>query len=405
MKKCLWVLPKNIFPVCDGARKANHSLLKSIRGDFEDMDVLIFNDEILSKSDEMLYRKEFYPGKIFSLKKNFYSSLFFKLIYLLINFIKTPFDPVTTSYFRSSSLKNQVKVILQNKQYDIIIFDGLHPFSAFIGLLEFENIPVIYRAHNVEQDLWKAAAGKTKNFFIRQAFLFQGKLMARFEMSLISRSKKIWAISPEDRIRFAFLGDKIISKNKIECIPVGFDFKKIQFKKSEGIHQQKIKLLFLGKLDWPPNKDGLKWFLQEVWPSISPFSIELDIVGSGDARWGKELFSMPGINFLGFVKDLDQVYSNCDFSIIPIQYGSGTRIKVLESISKGVPIVSTSMGVQGSGLEKEHYFHAEDANDWKKLLANLDPVKGRKVADMTFLKFKNLYSPDSVAAFAYKTLL
>lgn len=101
-------------------------------------------------------------------------------------------------------------------------------------------------------------------------------------------------------------------------------------------------------------------------------------MGSGDSSWGSELFKASGIKFLGFVKDLEAVYAECDFSIIPIRYGSGTRIKVIESISKNVPIVSTVMGVQGSGLTD--YFKAETSEDWIRVINSLDIEKGKSMA-------------------------
>ena len=163
-----------------------------------------------------------------------------------------------------------------------------------------------------------------------------------------------------------------------------------------------IKLLFLGKMDWAPNKDGLKWFLEEVWPYIDISRVELQIVGSGDSTWGAELFKAPGINFLGFVKDLNVVYSDCDFSIIPIRYGSGTRIKVIESISKCKPIISTAMGVQGSGLTD--YFNAESSEDWIQLINSLDKKRGLEMAHNAFIQLEAMYSPLEIGNKAYASI-
>lgn len=117
---------------------------------------------------------------------------------------------------------------------------------------------------------------------------------------------------------------------------------------------------------------------------------------------GAELFKAPGIKFFGFVKDLEAVYADCDFSIIPIRYGSGTRIKVIESISKGVPIVSTEMGVQGSGLSD--YFKAETKEEWIQILNSLDKAKGQEVAKRAFIQLEEMYSPASIAKKAVASL-
>lgn len=398
MKRCLWVVPKGIFPVRDGARVANQALLKSVRPHFEELDIMLFNEE---DSDELhldQYNREFNPTNVYFFKRASYPNKFKKIFFLGMNFLSSPNLPVTTGYFHTDKQKKEVRQVLTHRQYDVIVFDGLHPFTAFASIPEFKNIPVVYRAHNVEGDLWSTAASKTTNGIIKQLLLWQGKKMAELELELIRRSKKVWCISPEDLKRFSelYLGKDM----KLSLIPVGLEFKKIDhnIKSDAGA----LKLLFLGKMDWAPNRDGLKWFLEEIWPKVDHTKFELHIVGSGDSSWGTELFKQPSIKFFGFVKDLDAAYAQCDFSIIPIRYGSGTRIKVIESISKGVPIVSTDMGVQGSGLSD--YFKAESAEEWISTLAGLDRNKGKETAARAFAQLEAMYSPKVIGEEAYSTI-
>jgi len=392
MKRCLWVVPKGIFPVRDGARVANQALLKSVRPHFNELDIMLFNEEDSDELHISLYNSEFNPTNVYFFKRASFSNKIKKLIFLGKSFLTKPSLPVTTGYFHTERQKHEVSQVLSHRQYDVIVFDGLHPFTAFMDLPEFKNIPVIYRAHNVEGDLWSTAASKTKNTIIQKLLLWQGRKMAHLEMTLAARAQKVWCIAEEDLNRFKSLqnGD---DKNLV-LIPVGLDFKKSIHDHSEK-KSDKINLLFLGKMDWAPNKDGLKWFLEEVWPMIDSSRFELQIVGSGDSSWGVDLFKSPGINFQGFAKDLEAVYASCDFSIIPIRYGSGTRIKVIESISKEVPIISTDMGVQGSGLND--YFKAESADEWIKMINSLDRTRGLEVAGIAFTKLEEMYSPTSIA--------
>jgi glycosyltransferase involved in cell wall biosynthesis len=398
MKRCLWVVPKAIFPVRDGARVANQALLKSFRPYCDELDIMLFNE---ADSDELhiaSYNSEFNPTNIYFFKRASYPSKLKKIIFLGLNFLKNPTLPVTTGYFHTDKMKKEVRQVLTNRKYDLIVFDGLHPFTVFMDLVEFKNIPIVYRAHNVEGDLWSTAASKTNNTIIQKLLLWQGSKMSRLELSLIKRSKKIWNISEEDLLRFKDLLDD--NEKKLTLIPVGLEFKKV-ISKNES-NDKVIKLLFLGKMDWAPNKDGLKWFLEDIWPHVDHNKTQLQIVGSGDSSWGAEYFKASGIKFLGFVKDLDAVYNSCDFSIIPIRYGSGTRIKVIESISKCMPIISTAMGVQGSDLTD--YIHAETNEEWIKAIASLDRIKGAAVAEAAFIQLKSLYSPDVIGEKAYNSI-
>lgn len=399
MKRCLWVVPKGVYPVRDGARVANRALLKSVRPHFNEMDIMVFNEEDSDELHLSSYNSEFNPTKVYFFKRASYPNIFRKLLFLGLNFFKAPHLPVTTGYFYTEKIKKEVEQVLGHRKYDLIVFDGLHPFTSFMDLAEFKNIRVVYRAHNVEGDLWTTAASKTNNRIIQKLLLWQGKKMCELELSLIHRSSRVWNIAEEDLKRFQTL--LLGNAKKLDFIPVGLDFKRSQVARKVATNKT-IKLLFLGKMDWAPNKDGLKWFLEDVWSQLDTNRFELTIVGSGDSSWGTELFKRPGINFLGFVKDLDSVYADCDFSIIPIRYGSGTRIKVIESISKGVPIISTEMGVQGSGLKD--FFHAETKDDWINVFNTLDLVTGQAVADVAFHELEKMYSPKAIGEKAYQSL-
>lgn len=397
MKRCLWVVPKGIFPVRDGARVANQALLKSVRPHFNEVDVMLFNEQ---DSDELhlnLYNSEFNPTNVYFFKRASFSNFIQKIIFLAKSFILRSELPVTTGYFHTEKQKHEVREVLKHRQYDVIVFDGLHPYTTFMDLEEFKNIPVVYRAHNVEGDLWFTAASKTKNIIIQKLLLWQGRKMTKLEMSLVARAKKVWCIAEEDLKRFSSLQ----ATNNLELIPVGLEFKKATHIKN-GQSSDRIKLLFLGKMDWAPNKDGLKWFLEEVWPKVDTTRFELQIVGSGDSTWGLELFKAPGIKFFGFVKDLEAVYAECDFSIIPIRYGSGTRIKVIESISKNIPIVSTEMGVQGSGLVD--YFRAETSDEWISVINSLNTEQGKAMAQKAFTQLAAMYSPEVIGVKAVNSI-
>ena len=81
---------------------------------------------------------------------------------------------------------------------------------------------------------------------------------------------------------------------------------------------------------------------------------------------------MPGIEFKGFVPSLADAYQDCHFTIVPISYGSGTRIKVIESFAMGRKLISTKMGVQGAELEAADFIQAETTQDWIKTLSDIE---------------------------------
>jgi glycosyltransferase involved in cell wall biosynthesis len=108
-------------------------------------------------------------------------------------------------------------------------------------------------------------------------------------------------------------------------------------------------LLFLGLLDYPPNRDAVDWFLAEIWPRVRASVPEARflIAGKGPAhlleRWGRQ----AGVTVLGFVERLDEAYARASASVVPLRAGGGSSIKALEAYHYGRMVVATARVVEG----------------------------------------------------------
>ena len=125
-------------------------------------------------------------------------------------------------------------------------------------------------------------------------------------------------------------------------------FPSIEFKKTEK------KILYVGTLNWEANIDGLLWFIQEVWPKVlqRDSEIKLDIVGGNpDERIVQACQLQNNIRLLGFVDDLEQCFVDSRVFIAPLRFGSGIKVKVLNSMCRGLPIVTTSVGAEGIAVK------------------------------------------------------
>ena len=111
-------------------------------------------------------------------------------------------------------------------------------------------------------------------------------------------------------------------------------------------------VLFVGAMAYEINRRAVDWFVENVWPTIVARNrrAEFLIAGSGlnSARLA-EYASIPGVKVLGFVDDLEGIYRDCALSVVPISAGAGTKIKVLESLRFGRPVVLTSHSLRGYG--------------------------------------------------------
>ncbi|WP_315819843.1 glycosyltransferase family 4 protein [Paraflavitalea speifideaquila] len=103
-------------------------------------------------------------------------------------------------------------------------------------------------------------------------------------------------------------------------------------------------------IDYGPNREGLLWFCTKVLPNLVKINslIRLIVIGKGEP--GVELrnaLDASYINYHGKVKDVDQYYQQANVAVVPLFTGSGTRLKVLEAMSRQVPVISTTKGAEG----------------------------------------------------------
>ncbi|MEL7044220.1 MAG: glycosyltransferase family 4 protein, partial [Pseudomonadota bacterium] len=115
-------------------------------------------------------------------------------------------------------------------------------------------------------------------------------------------------------------------------------------------------ILFVGTLSYAPNNDALHFFLQEIFPLLErgalPGPLRCVIAGPGASKDHLAL-ARAEVSFLGRVESLTPLYQQADLAIVPIRFGGGTRIKIIEAFSFGVPVVATTLGAEGLGVRDE----------------------------------------------------
>ncbi|MCE5314986.1 MAG: glycosyltransferase family 4 protein [Armatimonadota bacterium] len=167
-------------------------------------------------------------------------------------------------------------------------------------------------------------------------------------------------------------------------LPNGFDFSN----KPKIAPRDGKRLLFCGLLLYQPNIDGMLWFCKMVWPRVLktiPDAV-LDIVGRYDSRLDS-LKSQRGVCVHGFVDNIEPFLTKSSCLVVPLQVGSGTRLKILEAWSNGLPIVTTSVGCAGLGAhDGETLLIANRPDDLAKKCVKLlqNPELGATLAERGF---------------------
>jgi glycosyltransferase involved in cell wall biosynthesis len=120
-------------------------------------------------------------------------------------------------------------------------------------------------------------------------------------------------------------------------------------------------LTYIGLMSYDPNCDGALFLVDKVLPKIRSEVPEVDvrIVGLFDSRF-EAIMGRPNVTVTGFVEDLALELSRADVAVVPLRFGSGTRIKILEAFAYGIPVVSTPVGCEGlCALDGEHLLIAD----------------------------------------------
>jgi glycosyltransferase involved in cell wall biosynthesis len=108
-------------------------------------------------------------------------------------------------------------------------------------------------------------------------------------------------------------------------------------------------IIFVGQMSFEPNVQGLRWFLDKVWPQLTQLvpDVRLLVVGRQADAATLPFAGRPGVELVGEVEETASWFSTAVLSVAPLRYGLGTRIKIIESLACGRPVVATSIGAEG----------------------------------------------------------
>lgn len=201
-----------------------------------------------------------------------------------------------------------------------------------------------------------------RNIFYFIDHLFKLIQIYLYERKYIKLANLVTVMSEEDDI---FL-HKIFPDTSIQSLVVrnGLDIL-LDASHSKNASTQKkapknvpIALGFIGSFNHPPNREGVKYILYKIIPELKKRGIPYSLFIAGNTHKGEftQLLYQSGqlrnnhIHFLGYVKNVDTFYEQIDVLVAPIFSGSGTRIKILESLGRGIPVISSSIGAEGVSI-------------------------------------------------------
>lgn len=200
-----------------------------------------------------------------------------------------------------------------------------------------------------------------------------------WERRLFRRFNLVTMVSDADKAAIAAMG---CATTRIEVVPNGVDAKACAAVKAQMIPDT---VIYPGAVTYDANLDAVTWFAQQVWPLVqrSRPQARFLVTGKTDGVDTAALARTPGLVFTGYLADVRPAVAGAQVCVIPLRQGGGSRLKVLEAMALGVPVLSTSKGIEGLDLQPgQHCLVADEpaafAAELELLLA--DPALGRRLA-------------------------
>ncbi|MBB2151183.1 glycosyltransferase [Pedobacter gandavensis] len=268
--------------------------------------------------------------------------------------------------------------VLKEDDFDIIQFEGLFVVPYLDVVKENSKAKVIYRAHNIEFDVWERIA-MTEKFTPRRSYLqFLARRLKVYETEQINRFHQVFAISEQDRQSILRFG----SATALEVFPVALDFEKYVADPSKTSFPT---LFHLGAMDWRPNREGLEWFLDEIWPDIEKLNSELRFYIAGK-NMQQQFFEYDSDNLVveGEVFDAVEFINSKAIMIVPLLSGSGMRVKIIEGMAMSKCIIATSMAAEGIRCENgKDILIADTADEFYRAILQCitNPKKWREIGE------------------------
>ncbi len=249
--------------------------------------------------------------------------------------------PYIAERFNKPEFREKLSQLLREKAFDIVQLEGPYVGHFQETVIRESTALISFRAHNVEHRIWERKAAN-ENRPLRKWYLrnMAGRLK-HFEWQVADKSDCLVCISPLDERSFIEMG---INKPVI-TIPTGLDMEDYPPSELPGIPS----VFFIGALDWLPNQEGLEWFLDYVLEPLRKEVPELlfHVAGRNAPKSFEKTLSGKQVIYHGEVEDSKAFMMSHRIMVAPLFTGSGIRIKILEAMALGRPVVTTPIGIEG----------------------------------------------------------
>lgn len=354
--KILWTLPYLPWPTTSGGKTRQYHLLRSLAARGHRITLLVQSKTALDAAtraalEPLLERLIVLPRRpLHSLKT-------------LLAVALAPYPMLASINGLAAPLEQQIMHLLQ-EPWDVIQVEHSYSFQPFERPLRQAGTPFILTEHNVESTLGAASYDRLPGW-LKPFTLYDQWRYRRWEKRVFGLAHQLIAVTEPDAKMLQQRTGKPVS-----VVVNGVDSSHYASVEPD-LHSQR--LLFVGNYEYHPNVDAVEWALDSILPALWQLNpkVRFAICGYGLPDSWRQRWPDPRIEWQGFVPDLRDLQRQAAIFFAPLRQGGGSKLKVLEAMAAGLPVVTTEQGSSGLNVSNgQHYLGSEDPHMLAQLLAD-----------------------------------
>jgi len=346
-RKILWLSHLLPYPPKGGVMQRSYNLIKEL-AKYHDITLLAFNQRNILTPEQVPSAVDHFNQfcesvEVFDIRSE--SSFFQKYLTIIRGLL--PWNTYNTIWLESEHFRDRLKNNLAETQFDFIHVDTISLIPFVKGIT---NIGMALNHHNIESLMMLRRASNEKNILKKIYFSIEGLKLKKYEENYCKKFQVNITCSSLDSERL------LMHAKDITCIdvPNGVD---LDYFNRIPCQRELNSLIFAGGLNWYPNYDAMKLFLEDIWPLLSKElpNLTMTIIGISPPTWMQEMAAeSTNLRVLGFVDDVRPYLSKAHIYVCPIRDGGGTKLKVLDALAMEVPLIADPISCEGIAVRDGH---------------------------------------------------
>lgn len=313
--------------------------------------------------------------------------------------------PYNATRFISNTFARELQKVLRENDFDVVQLEGLYVCPYIPLIRKNSKAKIIYRAHNIEHEIWSRTAVMAhgpEKWYLKNL----SKRIKSFEVQTLNKYDLLVPITGRDGIILNKLGNN----KPVHVSQTGID-SSVLIPNSKNLKHPT--LFHIGSLEWAPNQEGLIWFFDNCWDAVREKYPDLQffIAGRNAPAWFQKMMNLPNVVFKGEVVDAYEFINSKSIMVVPLFSGSGMRIKIIEGMALGKPIITTAVGTEGiSTTSGVNIVVTENAEGFVQSISDLIENRGyfdkisKNAIEYIHENFDNLSSAGSLIDFYKKNI-